>query len=124
MTGEPDTGWIAKTSAKPGRDSAPERWVLHASPEWSESQLEQDCEWVAGELVSDFRDLVGELEADGVTAHRWRFAIPPEPLNEKCLFDAELGLGACGDWCAGPRVEGAFLSGSALSGRIMGTLAA
>ena len=27
-------------------------------------------------------------------------------------------LGACGDWCEGPRVEAAFLSGIALAAKI------
>ena len=32
----------------------------------------------------------------------------------------EKSRGVCGDWCAGARVEGAFLSGMAISGRILG----
>ena len=55
-------------------------------------------------------------------AHRWRYALPAEPLAERCLFDAELQVAACGDWCAGPRVEGAFLSGASAAGRVMGLL--
>ena len=55
-------------------------------------------------------------------AHRWRYAIPPDPLAESCLFDAEMQVAACGDWCAGPRVEGAFLSGASAAGRVMGLL--
>jgi predicted NAD/FAD-dependent oxidoreductase len=35
------------------------------------------------------------------------------------LFDPQLGIGACGDWCGGRRVEGAFLSGHALALRII-----
>ncbi|MDP2987955.1 MAG: amine oxidase, partial [Hydrogenophaga sp.] len=27
------------------------------------------------------------------------------------LFDKALGIGACGDWCLGHRVEDAFVSG-------------
>jgi predicted NAD/FAD-dependent oxidoreductase len=54
------------------------------------------------------------------TAHLWRFALPAEPLANTCLFDRELQIGACGDWCAGPRVEGAFLSGMAAARRVLG----
>ncbi|MEY3209703.1 MAG: hypothetical protein RIT28_184, partial [Pseudomonadota bacterium] len=28
--------------------------------------------------------------------------------------------GACGDWCVGPRVEAAYLSGVAMAGRVLG----
>ena len=58
--------------------------------------------------------------AANLDAHRWRFALPIDPLENACLFDAGLRLAACGDWCGGPRVEGAFLSGSAAAGRLLG----
>jgi len=54
-----------------------------------------------------------------VVAHRWRYALPTEPLPDRYLFDGDLNIGACGDWCAGPRVEGAFLSGVALAERLL-----
>ncbi len=54
--------------------------------------------------------------------HRWRYALSDESLTQPCLFDADLEVGLCGDWCSAPRVEGAFLSGSALAGRILGRL--
>ncbi len=55
-----------------------------------------------------------------LVAHRWRYALPTEPLPEPCLFDAELAIAACGDWGRGPRVEGAYLSGCAAAGRLLG----
>ena len=45
-----------------------------------------------------------------------------EPLTEACLFDRGRPVVVCGDWCGGPRVEGAYLSGAAAAGRILGTL--
>lgn len=51
---------------------------------------------------------------------RWRWhtsGVMPAaamPANG-CLWQAHAGLGACGDWLAGPRVECAWLSGSALA---------
>ncbi len=43
-------------------------------------------------------------------ARLWGNAIPEAVHPEKCLWDPELELGACGDWCEGPRVEGAYIS--------------
>jgi predicted NAD/FAD-dependent oxidoreductase len=49
----------------------------------------------------------------------WRYALPAEPLPDRCLFDGDTNIGACGDWCSGPRVEGAFLSGAAVAERLL-----
>jgi renalase len=48
-------------------------------------------------------------------AHRWRWALPVDPLPEPFLLDEKQALGLAGDWCGGPRVEGAYLSGVALA---------
>ena len=61
-------------------------------------------------------------EPQHVAAHRWRFARVSEPLDDSCLFDEQLRIGACGDWCIESRVEGAFLSGLAVAGRLLGQL--
>jgi photolyase PhrII len=117
--------WIGRNSSKPGRPGA-ESWVLHASPEWSEKHLELSREEVASRLLEALRQAAGALgggalaaEPEHLSAHRWRYALPTEPLAEPCLFDPELRIAAAGDWCGGPRVEGAFLSGCAAAGRIL-----
>ena len=45
--------------------------------------------------------------------------VSDEPLDDECLWDPAAGLGACGDWCGGPRIEGAFLSGMAMAGSLL-----
>ncbi|MDX2437576.1 MAG: FAD-dependent oxidoreductase [Acidobacteriota bacterium] len=112
--------WVARNGSKPGRPDG-EAWVLHASPEWSRENLELDRIEAAQRLLEAFAVAAGGLEAAPLhlDAHRWRFALPPDPLAEPCLFDADLRLAACGDWCGGPRVEGAFLSGVAAAGRLL-----
>ena len=113
--------WIARDSGKPGR-AAGERWVVHASSSWSEAHLWEDAEDVAWALTRAFARVAGRDDVPLFeTAHRWRFALPEPSLGVDCLFDADLRLGACGDWCLAPRLEGAFLSGVALAGRLLGT---
>lgn len=106
--------WVARNNSKPGRDAA-ESWVLHGSHAWSEENLELS-EYDAGSLLlSAFRDITGceTLEPIDCTAHRWRFAGPIEPHPDRYLQNVAGTLTACGDWCGGPRVEGAYLSGLA-----------
>ncbi|MGB5660068.1 MAG: FAD-dependent oxidoreductase [Thermoanaerobaculia bacterium] len=109
--------WVARNASKPGRGGR-ESWVMHGSPDWSGQHLELEKEDAATQLLDAFRAAVGELDSMPIhlDAHRWRFALPQKPLPEPCLFDANLRLAACGDWCGGPRVEGAFLSGCAAAG--------
>jgi predicted NAD/FAD-dependent oxidoreductase len=106
--------WIMRDASKPGR-STRECWVLHAGPVWTREHLEQDKSFVPAPLLDVF------AQATGVTtrpvhavAHRWRYALPEEPLTLPYLLDETRGLAACGDWCGGPRVEGAWLSGHTL----------
>ncbi len=114
--------WIARNSSKPGR-SARESWVLHASPEWSERHFEDDPAEVQAAMATAFATAVGRELPPAVAAqfHRWKFALPLNPIATSYLYDPNLQIAACGDWCAGPRVEGAFLSGAALADRLLET---
>jgi len=124
VTGSPPSSplsWIARNSSKPGRPDD-ESWVLHASPEWSQRHIEDEQDSVIKALTVAFHDAVGDAAAvpvEHLAAHRWRFSLPVQALDEECLFDPERGLGACGDWCNGARVEGAYLSGLALAERMI-----
>jgi len=116
--------WIARDSSKPDRGQQCETWVLHASAEWSECHIEASKDDVERQLIQAFWKATGHVPTPLLfsTTHRWRYATPVQPLEENCLFDRTIQIGACGDWCAGSRVEGAFLSGIALAGRILGNL--
>lgn len=112
--------WVARNSSKPGRPQT-ECWVLHAAPEWSVSHFDDAPDAVVDALSHAFAAAAGIRlpTATSALAHRWAYALPTSPLPEECVFDASARVGACGDWCAGPRVEGAFLSGAALAGRLL-----
>lgn len=114
---ESPLAWIARNSSKPGRKTDRDCWVLHANPRWSSEHLEASQVVVRDQLLEAFWEALAMTARPHVfaDAHRWRFALPTEPLTDRCLFDRDLRLGACGDWCGGPRVEGAYLSGLALA---------
>ncbi len=111
--------WLSRERSKPGRPDR-EAWVLHGSAAWSRSHLEEDKDQVAGLLLDAMRDTVqrsgGTLpDPTSLTAHRWRYAFVERPLGQPALFDQENRIGACGDWCLGPRVEDAWISGRAMA---------
>jgi len=116
--------WIARDSSKPDRAHDCQTWVLHASPDWTESHIEASKDDVERQLIQEFWRATGHVPTPlhMSMSHRWRYATPVQSLTENCLFEPKTLIGACGDWCAGPRVEGAFLSGVALAGRILGSV--
>lgn len=114
--------WICRNDTKPGRVASEEPcWVLHASPSWSEDNLELTPAEVEPRLHQAFADAVGVPVSQIIPCgtHRWRYAIPNAVLHTPSLWDATMKLGACGDWCGGPRVEGAYLSGAAMAGHVL-----
>ncbi|WP_044251808.1 FAD-dependent oxidoreductase [Rhodopirellula sp. SWK7] len=117
--------WIARNDAKPGRAKpAPESsssWVLHASENWSAEHIESDTDDVREQLIDALQTILGRTlgSVHHVAVHRWRYANTKQALPDRCLWDRTTMLGACGDWCGGPRVEGAFLSGAAMAGAIL-----
>jgi renalase len=112
--------WIARDGSKPGR-THPHAWVLHASAAWSVDHLELSAERVVPLLLRAFEAVVGRpvQAVSFATAHRWRYASVVRALEQSHLWDATAGLGVAGDWCGGPRVEGAWLSGRALARAIL-----
>ncbi len=107
--------WIARENSKPGRDRI-ERWTIQASPTWSFKHLEDDSERVKAKLLKGFAEITGiRATPPHAVVHRWRFAQTQVPLGRSHMLDPALGIGLCGDWCLGHRVEDAFVSGLELA---------
>jgi hypothetical protein len=96
-------------------------WVLHASPEWSQ----QFAASFRGRVMHAMLDAFWEAtdldphKPAASSVHCWKHAVPINPINEDSLFEESQALGACGDWCTAPRIEGAVLSGFSMADRIM-----
>lgn len=112
--------WLARNTSKPGRSGA-ECWVLLARASWAEAHVDDAFEDVAAALVEAVHDRVGGFEPEAAIAHRWRYGLLDARSGPPGV-DAHLdgsGLGACGDWCVGPRVESAWRSGRAMARLIL-----
>ena len=113
----PALAWITREDSKRTPPSGiGERWVLHATPRWSALHLNHSADDVAATLADAFAKRFNfGFRPTFMTARRWITAAPSNPLKEPFLWDPTLRIGAVGDWCGGPRLEGAFASGRALA---------
>jgi hypothetical protein len=113
--------WLARESSKPERAPG-ERWVFHTTAEWSHRHLDDAPATIVAQVMDAVFASTGarRVEPAFVAQHRWRYATTSTPLGDDCLFDPATRLVACGDWCRGGRLEGAFLSGLAAGGRLNG----
>ncbi len=121
---DPILGWVALDSSKPRRgrvEGVAERWVLHAKPRWSRRYFDMEeaqvARWLARSFSARLRRTLIPLH---VRALRWTHATPLNPLPQQFLWDETHRLGMAGDWCDGPRIEGAYLSGQALAEAALG----
>ncbi len=106
---------VACNRSKPERGDG-ECWILHANSHWSQDHLEWSPPVVAAYLLDAFARLF-QIRLPAPTflkAHRWRFS-QPYAQSSRIIWNPGIGLGACGDWCHSPTVEGAWLSGVLLA---------
>lgn len=112
--------WISR-QPKTDRNSNADCWVLHASPEWSQQYAASFRGRVMSALLDAFWQAT-DLDAQkplSASVHCWKHALPINPIDEDSVFDESLSMGACGDWCTAPRIEGAVLSGFSMADRVM-----
>ncbi|MDC0864718.1 FAD-dependent oxidoreductase [Rickettsiaceae bacterium] len=107
-----DLRWIAVNSHKPQR---PDLFTLmvHSSEDYAEAHIDDDRDQVIKHLINETSHIIGQdvSQANYKNIHGWRYANNADKKQKSSVFiDQDLKLAACGDWCLGGRVEGAFTS--------------
>jgi hypothetical protein len=112
--------WIANNQTKPGRTEHPAAWTIHAGGALSTQLIDQPKEVVAKHLMMAVAAEIGiDLPPGHIElTHLWRYASPQLATAPGILWDANIGLGAGGDWAIGGRVEGAFTAGKQLAAAV------
>ncbi|SEP70109.1 hypothetical protein SAMN05421756_101428 [Microlunatus flavus] len=112
VAGDPVISWVADDGRRRG-DGAPVL-VAHSTPEFAAEHLDAPDE-AAGPMAVAVRDALGiETEPESTHVHRWTFGKPSGSREEPFALDDAL-VGVCGDaFSDRPRVEAAYLSGTAL----------
>jgi hypothetical protein len=95
--------------------------TFHARADWSLERWDRPRDEVHAELIERARPWLGGATIVDSQVKRWRFATPKHVWPERCWRASDSPLVLAGDAFAGPRVEGAALSGlaaaTALAGR-------
>ncbi|TBR41560.1 NADP transhydrogenase subunit alpha [Marinomonas agarivorans] len=106
-----DISWIAVNNQKPGR-SHPYSLTIHSSAAYAEQHIDNNRDKVMQHLLDEASRFVGQdlHRATYKTLHGWRYASNVKRDPTPLFLDDQLKLAACGDWCSGGRVEGAFTS--------------
>jgi hypothetical protein len=120
----PVLAWLSRDHTK-RRDpaNAPPVLVAHASGSWSRDHLDDDPASVREQVLAAVTEVAGQplaLVGEPVP-FRWRYSWPTEAYPHTHFYDPNLALGWCGDWCDGPRVEGAINSGWSLAEALLRT---
>lgn len=113
--------WLSVNSAKPGRANNLGTLVVHASPDWSNANIETDREEVQSVIMEITAALTRQdlSQPEHVSLHRWLYASVANSPEKPFLSDPVKNLYAIGDWCRGGRVEGAALSGFSVADHIL-----
>jgi renalase len=116
--GHPVLGWFAKNHSKPGERGDAYSFTIQANAQWSDIYKDDARDLdkknrVAQDIKSALEDALG-VAFKGIgyeNLHGWLYASAYKREGQLPYFwDESLQIGACGDWCMGPRIECAFLS--------------
>jgi len=89
--------------------------MLHASPDFSSAHANAPDEEIIAALLRRASEMTSRdwCAPQRVFLQRWRYALPArvQTQNGPLVYSAPAPLVVAGDWCAGGRIEGAWLAG-------------
>ena len=113
--------WVADNRKK-GISNVP-AVTLHAGPEFSREHAQTDDVTVARLLLEEAKDWI-ETGVKATAVYRWLHSMPLDTHEKRFVFvEGPPPLIFCGDAYAGPKVEGAVLSGLAAAEKLLSSTA-
>ncbi|MBE9221782.1 NAD(P)-binding protein [Cyanobacterium stanieri LEGE 03274] len=115
----PILGWVSSNDTKPSRGDGG-AIVIQSNFTYATEHLEDDRDKISQDLLTQTQ-AVFDLKFSSFhyqSLHLWRYALPKKSRQQGYYYDEDMGLGVCGDWCLSGKVEGAFLSASAIALKI------
>lgn len=129
--GEDCLSFVSNNSRKPQQNGqmgteGPQHWTLISTASFAEREFNMNPKGYRESAQEQLFDAFSRLLCvSDLSKHRpfvnrinhWEdgLAAKTPPNSRGCLFDANVGLGWCGDFCVLPGIEGAALSGQAMA---------
>ena len=110
--------WIADNRKKGISEAS--AVTIHAGPEWSREHMQEDADKVSRLLLEEAREYL-RTGVKAIAVYRWENSQPVNLHDEEFVYvEGPPPLAFCGDAYAGPKVEGAVLSGLATAEKLLG----
>ena len=99
--------------------SATHALTFHANPTWSREHFDLELDEIHSLLLTASRPWLGSAQIVESQPKKWRFATPQSSWPQACWIDDSGTFAMAGDAFAGPKMEGAALSGLAAARAIV-----
>jgi predicted NAD/FAD-dependent oxidoreductase len=99
-------------------------WTILATPQWTRANINSPSNEVISIMLDEFLTYLNIQDRANLSivyskAHLWRYSQANKVLGESHLWDNNLKLGVCGDWCLGTTIHDAIESSSYASRTII-----
>ena len=124
FTNDKVLGWVSKENSKKRFKFNKDLWVLQSTFEYGKKHTENyrnKKKFYTNVLINKFKKLTKiKIKKIYFThIHGWKYSSNSKPLKIQSYWDKKLGLGICGDWFGGPRLEDGWSSASDLYKKII-----
>jgi len=123
FTNDKVLGWVSNENSKKRFKYGKDLWVLQSTFEYGKKHCDKyknKKKFYTKVLLNKFKKLTNiKFKKIYFThIHGWKYSSNSKPLNLQSYWDKKIGLGLCGDWFGGPRLENGWLSANDLYNKI------
>ena len=123
FTNDKVLGWVSYENSKKRFKYNKDLWVLQSTFEYGKKHNDKyrnKKKFYTNVLINKFKKLtnINIKKIYFSHIHGWKYSSNSKPLNTQSYWNKKIGLGLCGDWFGGPRLENGWLSATDLYHKI------
>ena len=125
FTNDKILGWVSNENSKKRFTYNKDLWVLQSTFEYGKKNIDNYINkktYFTKILLNRFKNIT-KIKISKIYfthIHGWKYSSNSKPLKSESYWDRKIGLGICGDWFGGPRLEDGWLSANNLFKKIVG----